>query len=229
MNLKKIQHYLQQYKTYLRNYRADQHLHLWESQRTFQENWTFETEDLAAVYDQSLQNSHTRRLWKRENYEPKRLMQLFLDMQPDFVRHMFHDLFNEDKEIGGRVDRFVFYCDELLQEYKINNPRSIENNHYHGDNYQIVSLYLAFRYPDQYTYYDQEGFVTLLQKLGSMDIPKINDFARFSKVMRTLYKMIAKEEEIMVLHQKRLRPEHYQGPSLLLVYDFYQAVNRSLE
>lgn len=224
MNLKKIQHYIQQYKTYLQNYRAEQNLYLWESQRIFQENWTFETEDLAEIYDQSLQNSQTRRLWKRENYEPKRLMLLFLKMQPDFVRHMFHDLFNEDKEIAGRIDRFVFYCDELLQEYKVNNPRSIENNHYHGDNYQIVSLYLALRYPDQYTYYDAEGFVTLLQKLGSLDIPKVNDFARFSKVMRTLYKMLTKEEDLMTLHQKRLRPEHYQEESLLLVYDFYQAV-----
>ena len=226
MNLKKIQHYFQQYKAYLTNYRADHNLHLWESQRIFQENWTFETEDLAAVYDQSLQNSQTRRLWKRENYEPKRLMLVFLEMEPDYVRHMFHDLFNEDKEIGGRVDRFVFYCDELLQEYKNNNPRSIENNHYHGDNYQIVSLYLAFRYPDQYTYYDADAFVTLLKKLGSRDIPQTNDFPRFAKVMRTLYKMLAKEEEIMALHRKRLRPEHYQGESLLLLYDFYMAVGK---
>ena len=222
MQLKKVNHYFEAYKGFLKSAKALDRLYIWESQKIFQENWDLEATNFADMYDLSLQNSQTRRLWKRENYEPKHIMSLFIDLQLDYVLYMFKDLFKEEKSIEGRVDRFVFYCDQLLQDYKQSHPRSIENNHYHDDNYQMISLYLAFRFPDQYTYFDAEGFKILLQKLGSTDIPKTNDFGRFCKVVRTLNKLMAKDAEILELHQKRLLPNHYQEESLLLIYDFYQ-------
>lgn len=234
MNLQKIQAAFQKYKNHVRrqviqkskNRLPDKVLFKWESLKVFQENWDINATDLAEMYDRSLQNSETKRLWKSTNYEPKRVMLKFIEMQPDFVRFMFKDLFNEEKEIVGRVDRFVFHCDELLREYKELNPRSIENNHYHDDGYQIVSLYLAFRYPESYTLYNFDRFQSLLDILGVKDIPQSSDFARFCKVIRTLSKLMSKEDEIFDFHQKRLNPDkHFTGTSLLIVEDFYQALN----
>lgn len=224
MQLKRIQHYLQQYRKYLSTPKAkEQRLYIWESQRIFQQNWDMDADDWPAMYDGALQNSQTKRLWKREAYEPKRMMLELARMQPDFVRHMFFDLFNEEKELEGRVGRFVYYCDMLLQEYKDKHPRSIDNNHYHDDDYGMVSLYLAFRYPDQYTLYEPDAFRQLLQKLGSGDIPRANDMERFAKVMKTLYKFMQKEEGLLERHRRRLMEgAHYTGESLLVVYDFYK-------
>ncbi len=224
MQLKRIQHYLQQYRKYLSTVKAkEQRLYIWESQRLFQENWDMDAEDWPAMYDGALQNSRTKRLWKREAYEPKRMMLELARMQPDFVRHMFFDLFNEEKSLEGRVGRFVYYCDMLLQEYKDKYPRSIDNNHYHDDDYHMVSLYLAFRYPERYALYDAGAFRLLLEKLGSGDIPRANDMERFAKVMNTLYKFMQKEEGLLELHRKRLvGGVHYTGESLLVLYDFYQ-------
>ena len=223
MQLKRIQHYIARYKKFLESEHAYDRMHIWESQRIFQETWNMDHENLPAMYDESLQNSTTKRLWKREAYEPKYMMIEFLDAQPELMRHYFFDLFNEDKSIDGRMDRFVYYCDEMLREYKKAHPNSIENNHYHNDNYWMVSLYLAFKYPDNYCLYDSFAFRGLLRKLGSTDVPKTNDLSRFFKVMRTLYNFLQKEEGLMEAHQKRLDPEkHYMEKSLLLVYDFYQ-------
>ena len=231
MNLQKIQAAIQKYKNYVRR-QANQNakhrlplniLYKWESLKIFQENWDIDAPDFAEMYDRSLQNSETKRLWKGRSYEPKMVMLKFIEMQPDFVRFMFKDLFNEEKEIIGRVDRFVFHCDELLREYKELNPRSIENNHYHDDGYQIISLYLTFRYPSNYTLYHFESFQRLLDILGVKDIPQSGDFARFCKVMRTLFKLMSKEEDLLDFHQKRLNKEnHFMGNSLLIVEDFYQ-------
>jgi hypothetical protein len=176
------------------------------------------------MYDRSLQNSQTRRLWKRENYEPKEVMLKFVELNREFVRQVFLDLFNEQKEIDGRVDRFIFHCDELLREYKEAHPRSIENSHYHDDNYQMVSLYLAFRYPEQYAPYDFEVFTRFMALLGSRDVPKVNDIGRFFKVMRTVYGFLKKDEALMELHRQRLLPPHYQGDTLLLAEDFYKTI-----
>lgn len=226
MQLKRIQHYFSEYRRYLqRRPTPFDRLHLWESQRIFQEQWDIDAEQWKVMYDACLQNSTTKRLWKREAYEPKRMMLAFIDMQPDFVRQMFFDLFNEEKALEGRVGRFVYYCDMLLQEWKDKHPASVDNNHHHDDDYQMVSLYLAFRYPDRYVYYDAAGFRQMLECLGSADLPVANDVERFAKVMRTLYKMMQKEEGLLELHQKRLQEgRHYQGESLMVLYDFYKTI-----
>ena len=133
---------------------------------------------------------------------------------------MFRELFNEDRQIGARVDRFVFYCDELLREYKQVNRTSILNNHYHNDNYGMISHYLAFQFPAEYAPYDFVLFQKMMEKIGSRDIPKTNDFARYSKIMRTLMNFLQKEEDLLALHENRLTEAHYQGKSQLLVEDF---------
>lgn len=225
MQLKKVKHYIEQFPKYLRSRNADANLYKWESLATFQKNWDLSVENLAQMYDQSLQNSQHSRLWKRSAYFPKQIMLEFIAMESDYVRHAFTDLFDEQKEVEGRIDRFIFYCDQFLEQFKEINPLSIENNHYHNDNYQIVSLYLGFRYPEQYTLYNQEMFQQLLTKLGSLDVPKINDINRFFKVMRTLQKMLVSNEEIVKLNQQRLQdPRLYKGETLLLAHDFMWAI-----
>jgi hypothetical protein len=226
MQLKRIQEYFGQYQGYLKSRPAQtERLPIWESQRVFQDNWDIDAEDWPGMYDRSLQNSTTKRLWKREAYEPKRMMLELMRMQPDFTRHMFVDLFNEEKSMEGRAGRFVYYCDMLLQEYKDNNPRSIDNNHYHDDNYQMVSLYMAFRYPDRYAYYEADAFRSMLEKLGSTQLPETNDLERYAKVTQTLYKLMAKEEGLLGLHQKRLQAGlHYSEESRLVVWDFCKFV-----
>jgi hypothetical protein len=225
MQLKKIQEALDQFKTHLGSEAKEEHLYIYESQKIFQENWNLESSDPASMYNRSLNNSQTRRLWNREHYEPKRMMLEFWRMQPDFVKQMFQDLFDENKKVDGRVGRFVFYCDELLTEFLEKHPRSRESKHFHQDGYQIVSLYLAFHYPDQYCLYHFDRFKRLLIALGTPDIPATHDFDRFCKVVKTLWGFIQKDEELMAAHRGRLEEgKHYQGESLLPVYELMQII-----
>lgn len=223
MNLKKLQSYIEAYRHFLeKDTRRFDLLYKWKSLQCFQDNWDIAALDFASMYDRSLQNSTTRRIWKRENYDAKGMMLKFIQMQPEFVRSMFKDLFFEDRDIVGRVDRFVFHCDELLREYKDQHPRSVENNHFHDDGYAMVSWYLTFRYPENYAPHYFPAFQHLLQLLGTRDVPQSSDFGRFCKVTRTLYKMLEKDEEVLDLHQKRIdSDEFYQDKSLLIVEDFY--------
>ena len=152
MQVKKIQEAFAAYRAFLQSPAAEDRLYLWEIQQHFQKHWDVEAEDLAAMYDQSLQSQHTRRHWRRENYDPKQMMLNFMQLDDNYLRQIFKDLFNERNDISGRVDRFLFHCDQLLQEYKRRNPRKIDNNHDHADGYQMISLYLSLRYPDQYCF-----------------------------------------------------------------------------
>ncbi len=227
MQVKLLNQAFEEYKGYLQSPQAERNLYIWESQRIFQENWNLEARDLAQMYDQSLQNSQTRRMWRRESYEPKDVMLKFIALSEDYFLQMFADLFNEEKSIEGRVDRFVFYCNQLLQEYRDKYPHRIENNHYHDDGYQMISLYLAFRFPEAYTLYSYQRFYSFLEKMGVPNLPVTNDFPRFVKICRTVYKLMQRDKELMDLHWKRLQEGiHYMGESLLVVFDFMDEVVR---
>ena len=140
MNLQKLNEAIAQYKSFLKSNRRHDPYWKWETLRTFQENWDIDTKDFSGMFDRCLQNSQTRRMWTRENYVPKDMMLKFIETSEDYVRFAFMDLFNEDKDIEGRVDRFVFYCGELLKEYKAKKPLTVENSHFHDDNYVMISL-----------------------------------------------------------------------------------------
>ncbi len=115
--------------------------------------------------------------------------------------------------------------DELLTEYLEKHPRSREGKHFHQDGYQMVSLYLTFRYPDQYTLYALDRFKRLLTTLGTPEIPATHDFERFCKVTRTLWGFMQKDEALMEAHRARLEEgKHYQGESLLPVYELMQII-----
>ncbi len=229
MNLQKLTDAIQSYKTYLQRHPQHDPYWKWESLKIFQENWDIEALDFRSMFDRSLENSRTRRLWKRENYLPKDVMLKFIELNREFVRQIFQDLFNENKEVEGRIDRFLFHCDELLREYRETHPRSVENSHFHHDNYQMVSLYLSFRYPEIYTPYDFEGFQRLMALLGSRDVPKLNDVGRFFKVMRTVFGFLKKDEELMALHWERLEAgRHFEGETLLVAEDFYLVLQSGL-
>ncbi len=221
MQLQRIQERLAGFKNHLQSPTAQYWLHLWESQQIFQTRWDADAPDIRATYDAALDSPVTRRLWSRENYAPKQMMLIFAELAPDMVRVAFQDLFNENKDIEVRLDRFVYYCDELLSAYKGQTNRPAWNRHFHDDDYAIISLYLAFRYPDRYAPYRHAAFVEMLRQLAAANLPRSNDPARWFKVARTLYGFMQKDTELLSLHQQRLLPDrHYTGSSLLLAYEF---------
>ena len=227
MNARRIKELFDQYKSYLQSSNKNNRLHYWESQSLFQKHWDVESEDFLQMYDQSLQSSTTQRLWKREAYEPKHMMIEFIRQDPHWARQMFNELFDESKSIEGRTGRFLFYCDLLLENYKKANPASIENNHYHDDGYQIIFLYLSFRYPALYTPYNHDAFVSFLKKVQAVDPPIVPDVERFVKVSRIIFKMMTNDNELMELNQKRLIPEEsYTEESMMVVFDFFLALEQ---
>lgn len=220
MNLQILQQSISDFKKYLHSSRAEEELYKWESIYHFQNNWDIHHPDFDVMYTSVLQNSSTKRLWKSDNYTPKKMMNYFIEMNSDFVRSMFKDLFDETKAVADRIDRFVYYCDDLLNEYKKENPLSIDNNHYHDP--PMITMYLAFRYPEKYPMYDFLTFQKGMKKLGSAKIPMVDDLERFFKVSQTIWKFMERDEEVWSLHQQRLVGKHlYQGKSLLLVHEFF--------
>lgn len=229
MLLAKIQESIAAYKKWLQSLRHHPHVHEWESVQHFQAHWNPEAPELAAMFRSCFFNSETRRLWHTEHWYPLKMMELFWEMDPKTVKWMFDDLYNETRGVGGRIGRFVFGCDECLRDYKSAHVGSIENNHYHGD-YQMIALYLAFRYPDLYGPYNFPIFQQTLTRLGARDIPTENDLERYFKVLRTLMTFLEKDGGVVPAMQRHLQAQkHYPDKTLLLAADFCRFTVTSFE
>jgi hypothetical protein len=218
--LSKIQDGIKAYKSWLERERHHPRLYLWETVQQFQTHWNPDAADPVAMFDQSLQNSVTRRLWQTETWYPKKIMLEFWRFDPRTVRLMFDDLFNETRDPEGRASRFVFGCDSLLADYKRAHPTSVENNHYHSD-YKLISLCLACRYPENYGMYDLAVFQKTLQAVGAREVPAQHDIGRFFKVHATLTKFLDQDPGVAAAMQRHLHPRnHYPGKTGMLTTDF---------
>lgn len=217
MNLKTILSIINNYKSYLKSSSSDSELYKWETVRHFQKHWNTEATDLATMYDQALSNNDSRRQWKGNDFYPKEMMLKLMQTEPEYIRLALRDLFNNDKEIGGRVDRFIFYCGEVLDIYLSQHPKAKENDHYH--NHEVVMMYLTGHFPAKYTLYDAEAFRTFLEKVGAKNISPGHDLERFQKVTKVVNTFLKKDEEIQMLLSRRLNDNHYQKENLLAVHE----------
>lgn len=224
MLLNKIQSAVTDYKNWLQSVKQHPNVYKWESVQHFQDNWTLDTPDPVSMFERCFQNSETRRLWQTENWEPKRMMQEFWKFDPMTVRLMFEDLFNETRPVDGRIGRFQFGCDTVLRDFKKAKPTSVDNNHYHDD-FQMIALYLAFRYPESYALYDFPVFQNAMVYFGARDIPQQNDLPRYFKVLRTLMTFLDKDPDVETALSKHLHPKrHFQGKTMLMAEDFCRFV-----
>lgn len=226
MQLKKLQEFSEIYKKSLRAAPPDS-LFMWESQRIWQENFTLDTSDFAAMFDRSLENSSSRRLWHREQFFPKKMMLEFWRRDPMTVKAAFDDLFDETKLVENRLSRFVFALDILLADLRESQPNTRMSEHFHTD-FQVPSLYLAFQYPELYAPYNFTVLQTVLLKLNSMDIPQVHDPARWFKVSRTIHNLLVKDNELLSIFNKWINPKtHFTGNNLLMAEDFCRFICRN--
>jgi hypothetical protein len=181
----------------------------------FADQWTFATDDFAAMYDSCLESAVTRRWWKREQYRPREVMLELIQTEEQYVREAFKELFNEQKLSENRVDRFIFYCDELLRMYKKANPKSVVNNHYQDN--VIISFYLGALYPDKYTLYPgRRIFNQALRALGAHGTGEKDDLPRFFKLIHLIRNYMSQNEPVNELIGKGIRARN----PLLTVHEF---------
>ncbi len=227
MQLKILQDFIEKYAVALRH-DPPERLFVWETQQIWQSNFDLGALDLADNFDRSLENSVSRRLWHSEQFFPKKMMLEFLRRDPETLKAMFKDLFDETKLVENRLSRFAFGLDLMLAEWRDDGPARREMSHFHDD-HRLASLYLSLQFPAEYAPYEFEILKKTLTKLGAANPPdQVHDPARWFKVARTLGQMLAKKPEIEASVKKWLHPRrHFQGQTILTVDDFARFICKS--
>ncbi len=184
---------------------------IWEIREHFRNNWVPGSENPVEMYRESIHSDISRAFWVDENYRPREMMSEFFKLQPDMTNQAFRELYDEDLDLLQRMDRFVFYCDQLLVFYKAKYRGRSDNNHF--NDYRIISLYLCLKYPEKYVPYRFEWLVAVCETFQARPIPDVEDPERYFKIVRAVSGIMKKDEELMSLYKEALKKSGVNHPN----------------
>lgn len=130
----------------------------WEAVQCFQLNWDVNSDDFAQMLIKAL--AQTANLLASEKNFPARMITKFAEIDPEEVRSMYIELYDESKDLYERVASFKNKSNTLLERYGNGAAQ-----HYQYEN--AIMTYLWLRYPDKYYIYKLSEVKAVSSKLES--------------------------------------------------------------
>lgn len=162
---KKFDKLVKEYQNYFTNHKGENGESYWEEEefkwrgiKTFQDNWDLDTQNLSDMIKRSLYG--VSYMMVSQARFPEGMIEDFAEREPDTVRAMFKDLFDESKDIVERFHSFKQKSADLLE--RVGNGAK---NHFQDE--RTIALYLWLRYPDKYYVYQYTQARNLSIALGS--------------------------------------------------------------
>lgn len=142
INVEKLYQVLEGYKTYFPEH-WNVEKYKWEAVQHFQNNWDIDSEDFGEMFKKA--TAKTYNLLASGHSYPRNMIGEFSTLEPETVRNMFRDLYDETKALEERVDSFRKKAKKLFDKY--GKWKS------HDQSTNAISTYLWLKFPDQYYIY----------------------------------------------------------------------------
>ncbi|MCD7746276.1 MAG: EVE domain-containing protein [Lachnospiraceae bacterium] len=181
----------------------------WEAVKCFQLNWDINSSDFPQMLKMSL--SQTGNLLGSLNNFPAKMITNFAQAVPEEVRAMFIDLFDESKDLYGRISDFKNKSNLLLERYGNGAAQ-----HYQYEN--AITTYLWLKYPDKYYIYKFSEVKAVADELECDYSFKKGKYADNIRNFMALYDEICTElhqdEELKNMLKAQITPTCYDDPEL---------------
>lgn len=217
MKLAKIEEQAGKFKNWLKELEDNPHIYKYENLINFRRNWDIEALDFYNMFDASFKSRISNTLWGGSVNSAKSVMLRFIESNPEYVRSMFRDLYNENKDLSLRINRFSLHCDEMMDQLPKNKTKPVEHRH----NPKILSVYLSFNDPQLYTIVDYPAFQSMMNRLENLQVPMEFEMERIFKLSRALHKTLCRDAELVDLHTASIPEEYRTENNMLMVHDFY--------
>jgi len=143
INIENLNKILKAYKKSFNIWFPDE-VYKWKASKTYKENWNLESDDILDMITKSF--SDTGNLLMSNMYFPFGMIKGFAEKEPEKVRSMFYNLYDETVDLLTRIKSFINSSNELLNKYWDSGK-----NHY--QDLHAISVYLAFEFPNKYYIY----------------------------------------------------------------------------
>ena len=182
----------------------------WEAIKCFQDNWDVNAQDFPAMLSKSL--SKTENLLAAANSYPRQMIEFFAEQDPEEVRSMFIQLFDENIDIAKRFKIFELKSNFLLKTYPTNY-----NNHY--QNATVMLTYLWLRYPDKYWFYRYTQVKLFSDRLKSDSVFKrganVANLIACMDFYNEVRDVIIQDSELVNMFRAALTDDCYPDPQLV--------------
>jgi hypothetical protein len=222
MNRLLLQNYISEYERMFDDINKDE-LYKWRAVKQFQDYWNVDADDFLAMLSSSL--SKTGNLMNAGNYWPKRVIIKLAEQEPQLVRKMFIDLFDEDVDLLQRINLFQKEVNKLTA-YLFPDKKSYQD-------IRAVLVYLNLKYPETYFFYKYEMFKTFCEKLEYDFAPKrgeISNVIQFLELCEIVRAEIRSNKDLLTRHNNRIgNSEYFDAESNILTQDFIYATTVYLD
>ena len=181
-NIEKLKQVIEAYKAEFSEY-FDEESYKWEAIKCFQDNWDIDySTNFADMLKKSL--AKTDNLLNTAFFYPKAMILNFANANPQKVREMFANLYDERKNLSERIQSFINQSEELRKKYNDGKWK----NHYQTTN--AITTYLWLKYPDKYYIYKYELYKKMAEAFSEEYRPKrdgstddvINGFKMYDEI-----------------------------------------------
>lgn len=220
MNFSILESYIQFYKDNFELINR-QELYKWKAVKHFQKKWNINAENFRDMLAESL--SKTYNLLDSGQYFPKRMLLSYAQDNPELIKSLFEELYDEKNDINDRIKTFRYNIKQLNKKYKVANDYQ---------DHRAVIVYLALKYPNSYYFYKQKMFKTFLQKIDynyKSIAGNIENITQYNFICNIIRNKLSEDQELLRLHNFRLTQECYIDTNLnILTQDFIYAVTQYL-
>ncbi|RDB55452.1 restriction endonuclease [Paraeggerthella hongkongensis] len=136
----------------------------WKAVKRFQDEWDIDAADFASMLDRALDGTHN--LLTSGNYYARNMVSGFAHANPEKTRAMFRALYDEDEELGARMEAFAAEAETFRDEPTYDGWKSTYQDA------RAISAYLWLRYPDKYYLYKYTVFRDVAKAIDSGFVPK---------------------------------------------------------
>lgn len=220
LNNEKVHEALENYKESFES-RWDGEKYKWEALKWFQEHWDINAENYSEML--STATEKTDNLLASMNNFPRKMIVTYAKQEPEAVKAMFINLYDETKNVVDRVLKFQKDAQELCDK--------LTPGLQHYQRPMAITVYLWLRYPDKYDVFKYSVCKATSQYLENDFIPKKGNTAQNIKgnmeLIDEILAAINKDKELLDLFHSKLDEDCYQDKSYrTLAFDvsFYVAI-----
>lgn len=223
----KIKSVIEAYKSNFEQINHEE-IYKWEAIKCFQEHWDIEADNLVEMLTRSFEIAGN--LLAARNYFPYKMVIQFAKEEPETVRILFKNLFNEELSLEKRYEDYRNGFHEFVQKYSDGSWK----NHY--QDLHAISVYITFRYPEKYYIYKYgiyKGFSELIDFQMSKSNSEVGKLENYFELCDTVLSVVNEDQQLTERSRDRLTENCYNDNKYhLLVMDiifFGNSVNKTTD
>lgn len=197
------------YKEWLRGTLNRDELYKWEAVKHFQDTWDLEADDFYGMLKSSLSKSGNLMFKNSRGF-----ILLAARHKSEEIRSLFRNLFDESKDLDGRMKSFTAGAEALREEVSTLSGKKLASQ----QDERTLALYLSLKYPDRHYLYKNSYYQEICKALGEPVAKAGSKYLHFMRLAERLKKEFSRElAECVELHRATLTPSCYSGEGINLV------------